>query len=410
MRVIQRETLHPQASGFAARLSLFYGALFLVAGIKLPYFPVWLDERGLSTSEIAVIAAAPMFVRILGTPVIGFAADAWGDRRRAIVVLAWMSLVAFMALGPAVGFWPIFVITLLLSIATTGIMPLTETIAMSGVRAWRLDYGRMRLWGSLTFIAASFAAGMAVERAGAAIVLWLLAGGAILTVVSAHLLPGPANNADASATAEPALAPPSSRSSLGDVLALIASPAFALFIVAVGLVQAAHAVFYTFGVLHWQGQGISSGWAGVLWAVGVVAEIGLFAFSRRITEAIGSVALIGIGALAGLARWTLMAWEPPLALLVPLQALHGLTYGATHIGAVHWMSEHVPQARAGTAQAVYAAVTHGLAMGLATLLAGSLYGKFSGSAYLGMAVLSGVGLATTVVLARMATNSDRARP
>ena len=97
-----------------------------------------------------------------------------------------------------------------------------------------------------------------------------------------------------------------------------------------------------------------------------------------------------------------MAWDPPLALLIPLQALHGLTYGATHIGAVHWMSEHVPQARAGTAQAIYAAVTHGLAMGLATLLAGSLYGQFGGSAYMGMAVLSGVGLVTTVVLARLA--------
>ena len=73
-------------SGFAVRLALFYGALFLVAGTKLPYFPVWLYGRGLTTSEIAIIVAAPLFVRIVCTPAIGFAADAHGDRDRKSVV------------------------------------------------------------------------------------------------------------------------------------------------------------------------------------------------------------------------------------------------------------------------------------------------------------------------------------
>ena len=55
---------------------------------------------------------------------------------------------------------------LMFAVAWTTIMPLTETVAMSGVKAAGLDYGRMRLWGSLSFIAASFCGGWVVERLG----------------------------------------------------------------------------------------------------------------------------------------------------------------------------------------------------------------------------------------------------
>ena len=389
------------ARGFAVRLALFYGALFLVAGAKLPYFPIWLDGRGLATSQIAIIVAAPLFVRIVCTPVIGFAADAHGDRRLAIVLLAWVALAAFLGLTSVAGFWAILAITTVLSVATTSLMPLTETIAMTGVRRFGVDYGRMRLWGSISFIVASFFAGFAVERMGDGVVLWLLIGGAVSTVMGAHLLPGPASIGAAPAGSDASTATTSSaKPVLADALRLVLSPKFALFIVAVGAIQAAHAVFYTFGVLHWRSQGISSVWAGVLWAVGVITEIGLFAFSRRIGVLLGSIGMIAIGALAGVLRWTLMAFDPPLALLLPLQVLHGLTYGATHIGAVHWMSERIPQAQAGTAQAIYAAVTHGIAMGAATIAAGWLYAGWQGGAYLAMAAVSGVGLIAALMLHR----------
>ena len=110
--------------------------------------------------------------------------------------------------------------------------------------------------------------------------------------------------------------------------------------------------------------------------------------------------LMAAGALAGVVRWSAMAADPPLAGLVMLQALHGLTYGATHIGAVHYITASVPPALAGTAQALYASVTAGIAMGLATLLAGQLYEASGGLAYLAMAGLSLAGLAASLVLLR----------
>jgi len=114
--------------------------------------------------------------------------------------------------------------------------------------------------------------------------------------------------------------------------------------------------------------------------------------------------LLLAGALAGVVRWLAMAFDPPLAMLVLLQVLHGATYGATHLGAIHFISQAVPEAQAGTAQALYAAVTAGIVMGGAMALAGSLYESFAGGAYAAMAIFSMVGIVAIALLRRSWSN------
>ena len=164
---------HPER-GFAARLSLFYGAIFLLIGFHLPYFPVWLAWRGLSPGEIGIILSAPLAVRIVITPIISFTADRAGDRRLALILLAWGALGALSLFTLASGFFAILAIAILAALFWTSVMPVTEAIAMDGVRRSGHDYGRMRLWGSLTFIAASFAGGIALQSFDAPAVLWLM--------------------------------------------------------------------------------------------------------------------------------------------------------------------------------------------------------------------------------------------
>jgi PPP family 3-phenylpropionic acid transporter len=375
----------------ATRVSLLFAAVFTVAGTHLPYLPVWLDWAGLSAREIAVIVALPMLVRVIATPVIAFAADRAGDHRRYMLVLAGIALAAALALTQGGSFWPILALSLLFAIATFTIMPLTETVAMGGVRAAGLDYGRMRLWGSLSFIAASFCGGWALDRLGPPAVVWLLVGGAMLTALAAHALPRPMGDSPPAAVGR-------RRIGLTDALALMRSRLFLTFLLAVGAVQAAHAAFYTFGTLHWAAQGLSSGWAGSLWAVGVTVEIGLMAFSGAVVRRIGAAELIVLGAAASVVRWLAMGLDPPLAALVALQALHGVTYGATHIGAFYLLTRAVPESQAGTAQALYASITAGIAMGGATLLSGQLYATYGGRTYWAMAAIAGVGLAVSVAL------------
>ncbi len=378
--------------GFAARLGLFYAATFFLAGMKVTYLPVWLDWRGLSAQEIGWIGAAPLFLRVIATPAIAFGADRFAAHRPVLIGLAWASVVVLAGLAQASAFWPILGLTLLLALASTTIMPLTETIAMAGVRQGGHDYGRMRLWGSLSFIVAGYLAGSGVDWAGIGALLAMLVAAAALVGLSAHLLPAAPTEARA------ASAGPARRLTPGDALALLRSWPFVCFLLAAGAVQAAHALFYTFGVLLWRKQGLSTLTISSLWAVGVIAEIVLFAFSGAVVRAIGAAGLLLAGALAAIVRWTFMAFDPALPALVALQALHGLTFGATHLGAVHFIAANVPVAQAGTAQALHSSVTAGIAMGLATLLASRLYPELGGRAYLAMAMLSVAGLAAALAL------------
>jgi PPP family 3-phenylpropionic acid transporter len=380
------------AHRLAIRVALMFAAVFAVSGIQLPYLPVWLAWVGLSAREIAVITAAPTLVRLAVTPAIAFAADRSGDHRRFLVLLAWGALAAALLLAHCARFWPILLLAVLLAVALSAVMPLTETVAMAGVRAAGLDYGRMRLWGSLSFIAASFGGGLAIDRLGAPAAVWLVAGGAALTVLAALALPRPTEPASAPAAAR-------RRIRLADAMGLVRARPFALFLLATAAVQAAHAAFYTFGTLHWAAQGLSGGWSGTLWAIGVAVEIGLMAFSGALVARIGAIELIVVGALASVLRWLAMGFDPPLAALIVLQVLHGLTFGATHIGAFYFIARAVTEGQAGTAQALYAAVTSG-AMGGAMLLSGQLYPALGGRTYWAMAAIAAVGLAIGVALRR----------
>jgi PPP family 3-phenylpropionic acid transporter len=382
--------------GFAVRVSALFAAFFFLAGLNVAYLPLWLDWAGLGPREIAAITAAPLFVRVAATPVIAFAADRSGDHRRFLVALAWAVLAALLVLTQARGFWAILACMLMFAVAWTTIMPLTETVAMAGVRAAGLDYGRMRLWGSLSFIAASFCGGWLVERLGAGAIVWLIVAGGALMTAAAHGLEQP------SGLGRPETASSAPRLELSGALALAASPAFLLLLAAGGAVQAAHAVLYTFSTLHWRAQGLSADWCGALWAISIVGEIGLFAFSGAAVKRIGAAQLIGLGAAAAVVRWTAMGFDPPLVLLVPLQLLHGLTFGAAHLGAIHVIARTVPTAQAGTAQALYASIVGGVAMGAAMLLAGPLYANFGGRAYWAMAALGALGLVASFGLLRRA--------
>jgi PPP family 3-phenylpropionic acid transporter len=191
------------------------------------------------------------------------------------------------------------------------------------------------------------------------------------------------------------------RLSLADILGLLRSPMFLVFLLAASAVQSAHAAFYAFGTLHWAAQGYSGAWLGTLWGIGVMVEIGLMAFSRGLVRRVGAIELMVLGAIASMIRWIVMGLDPPLAALIPLQGLHGLTYGATQIGAFYFMTRAVPERQSGTAQALYASVTAGIGMGGAMLLAGHLYATHGGRTYWAMAAIAAVGLAASLVLRGM---------
>ena len=219
---------------------------------------------------------------------------------------------------------------------------------------------------------------------GGVFAFWLSAPAAALTFAAAHLLPAPAEKAP-----HVALARTDWRMSFP--VRLLGSRLFLLFLVAIGCTHGAHATFYTFGALLWQSQGLSAIWVGTLWAIGVLAEVILFASSALFVRRFGPAELIVAGAGAAVLRWTVMGFDPPLALLIPLQALHALTYGAAHLGAILFITRAVPAKGMGTAQAFYAVIAAGLILGLVGLASGALYESLGGKVYFLAAAVSLIG-------------------
>ncbi len=375
---------------YARRISLLYGAWAIVVGTQMPYLPVWFEARGLSIGEIATVASTPLIFRLVSMPVVSFLADSRGAHRGILIAAAWLGLALVLLLSQTHGFWQILVAYVLFTTSFSVILPLTETVASMAARRGVLDYGRVRLWASVTFIFASFLGGMLVTRVGPDGALMLMAAGAVLTVLAAHGLPNVALDSSGGRPRRPLR--------LADALALARHPVFIVFLVAAAGVQSSHAALYTFGTLHWQKLGLSTTMVGALWAVSIIAEIGLFAASATVARFVGPVGLLLAGAIAGVVRFGVMAFDPPLALLIPLQALHALSYAASHLGAMQFLARAVSEHSSGTGQALYSTISGALAMAFAVQLAGAVYVAHSGFAYAAMACLAALSIAAGLLL------------
>ena len=343
------------AFSFAWRLAAFYAALFVVLGVQLPFLPVWLAARDLDAGEIGLVLAIPMTVRVVAIPLTAHAADRWDALRAVLMIAAAAAVVGYALLGLAQGVIAIAIAFVLASACYTPMLALADAYAVRGLSR-ESRYGPVRLWGSAAFIAGSFAAGSLLDVIAPDKLIWLLAAAMLLTFLAACALAPLNSGTGGRAHAE-----------LPSASAPWLQGAFLAVAVAGSLVQASHAIFYGFATLDWQAAGLDGMAIGGLWALAVLAEIALFALSGRLS--VDPAALLGIGAIGAMVRWGAMAFDPPLWLLPPLQCLHALSFGATHLGALAFLAQSTPAALAASAQA-YVAVVQGLVMAAAMALSG----------------------------------------
>lgn len=371
------------ASALSLRYAVYYGAVFLALGVYLPFWPVWLAHRGLGAQEIGLLFALASWIKVGAMPPIAQVADRSGRAKATLVGAAALSLAAFAGFVPAQGFWPILAVTVAAAAFFPALIPLGESQAMAAVLREGLDYGRIRLWGSLTFILGTAGAGRLLTGRDPDLVLVLILGALVLTLAAALALPAP--RAETAAPGRRGLA------------ALVGSRRFLGFLAAASLLQASHAVYYAFSALHWTRAGLSEAAVGGLWAEGVIAEVVLFAAGGAALARLGPRGLLLAAGLGGIVRWTALGLTTALPALAAVQVLHAATFGAAHLGAMHFIARAAPPGLSATAQSLYAAVSGGIAMGLAMLLAGRLYEALGGHAFLAMAGLSAAG--TLVALA-----------
>ena len=370
----------------ALRLSCFYAAVFAVIGVQLPFWPVWLEARGLNTQEIAVVIAVGVGAKILGNPILTVLADRLGERRRPIVVLAIAATALFALFSRADGFWVILVLNFWYFVAFASMMPLAESLTMLAVRHGGHDYGQIRLWGSIAFIVAAIGAGGLLSGRSSDVLFGTILAANVLTLLAGLLLPD-------------TRPPPVPRVHM-PIVQVLRQPGFAVFLAAATAVQASHAAYYVFGTLHWRAAGYGDAVIGALWAEGVIAEILLFAAGTRVLRSLGPSRLILLGGLAGVVRWSVTGLTTALPALIAAQALHAFTFGAVHLGAIHFIARSVPAEMSATAQGLHSGVVMGLGLGAMLLAVGPLYADVGARAFWVMAASAAIGVLLAVRLAR----------
>ena len=365
------------------RYAAFYAGFFLTAGILLPFWPLWLENRGLGAVQIGIILALGPWVRVLTNPMVAQVADRSGRAKTVLAIFAGLSLLAFAGFIPAQGFWWILAISLVAAICFPAMLPIGESQVMGAVLRHRLDYGRIRLWGSLAFIVGTIGAGRLLTGRSPDLILVLALAALAATFLATLMFPQQSNE--------------TSKNEQNGIATLLAQPRFVLFVATASLLQASHAVYNGFSSLHWRAAGISETVIGELWAEGVIAEVLLFSVSGFFVARLGPIGLLMLAGICGVVRWTVLAQTTDMAALVVIQLLHAITFGAVHLGAMHFVARNAPPGLSATAQGIYAS-SSGLAMGLAMIGAGSLFASFQGKAFFAMAAISAVGTGLALLL------------
>ena len=365
--------------------------MLLGAGVQMPFLPLWLKAKGLPVDQIGVILAAMTAVRVVIVPMVARMADARGNRVALMRFGALTAFVAYGALALVHGFWPILAVAVVASLFFAPVFPLAEGFAVDGAHAHGLDYGHIRLWASLSFLAGNLGAGALLTVLPPEATVHLLAAAQGLAVVAAWLLPQEAQAGPRPGSGE---RPP------GGIAALLALPFMPLFLTTVSLAQTSHALLYGFASVQWQGQGFSRFAVGALWAIGVLAEVTLFAAAGRVIARFGIIRVLIIGVAGGVVRWLALAAALPFHWVALVQLLHAASFAMVHLATMHYIRVGIPQPMRNTAQGLYSAIA-GAFMAVMTWICGPLFGELGAAAFLAMAALSLAALALALRLARV---------
>jgi PPP family 3-phenylpropionic acid transporter len=378
-----------QGRRFALRVGLFYASTVGIIGAYLPFFPVWLKAVGVDAFWIGLITAVPSVSRFTVLPFITAAAERRQILRGAIVAMAFLSTAGFALLGLLHQPLAILCVFALTACVWTPLAPMTDGYTLKGLARHRLDYGRLRLWGSAAFVVmalgSGWLAGMIAERR----LIWIIVAVCALTAcVSLRL--------------EPLEPQPVRAGTLMRANALLRQPLFIAIMVTSALVQGSHAAYYSFASITWQNAGLGGLTIAALWSLGVIAEIAVFALSPRFT--VSPAIIVAIGAAGAALRWLITAQEPPLAVLAAVQLMHGLSFGMTYIGTIGLLARSVPHHVLASAQG-YLAASVGIVSGASMILSGLIYARAGQHVYYAMAMMALTGF---VVMISVRARLDRA--
>jgi PPP family 3-phenylpropionic acid transporter len=285
-------------------------------------------------------------MRIFAPYLWGSLADRWGRRTPLIRLSVMMGFLCFIPLFFIERFIPMLAVIAVLALFWSAALPLTESLTLEHLRTQPERYGRIRLWGSLGFIVVVATVGNVLDYTPERAVLWscvvLLAGTALAAMLMPETQVHHVNHAP-----EP-------------LLPLLRRPEVMCVLAACFFMSVAHGPLYVFYSIHLVDHGYSKTAVGLLWALGVVAEIVVFIYMPQILRrwSLRDLFLFSF-AVAGL-RFLLIAWgveSLPLVLLA--QLMHGATFGICHAAAMSALNRWFGPRHQGRVQGLYGSASFG---------------------------------------------------
>lgn len=358
-------------------LALSYFTYFFSYGIFLPFWGVWLQGEGLSPETIGMLLGAGMVARFIGSLLI-----APSVKDPSLLVTA-LRILALLTLVFCVGYWIssswawLMVVIAGFNLFFGPLVPMTDALAGTWQRQFPMDYGKVRLWGSLAFVVGSAVTGELVSAWGHTAILYTLSLGVLAMLLGMLLRPSIMPVASNSADELP----------VTPWKTLLAEKPVWRFLLCVTLLQGAHAGYYSFSAIYWQEAGYSPSTIGYLWSLGVVAEVLVFAFSHFLFRRWSARSLLLLSACSGIVRWSLMASFIELPWLVVMQILHCGSFTVCHLAAMRFIS-----ARNGSdvirLQAVYSALAMGGGIAVMTMVSGFLFPHLHAGVFWVMALVA----------------------
>jgi PPP family 3-phenylpropionic acid transporter len=362
------------------RLSSFYFFYFAALGALVPFWGLYLQDRGFSPLAIGQLMAILMATKVVAPNVWGWMADSRGSRMPIVRLASLLSVLIFLGMFVAEGFWGIALVMSLFSFFWNASLPQMEAVTFNHLGKRLRRYASVRLWGSVGFILAVLALGAVAERQGTDAVPQLVLVLYIGIWLSSLAIPE---------------RPPSPITSHEDVsvLGLIRRPDIAAFLACCFLMQASHGAYYAFYSIHLTTAGYTTAVVGALWAWGVVVEVLVFLRMHRLLERFGARTVLLSSLALAVLRWLLIGtFVDELGIQILAQSLHAATFGAFHAAAIHLAHHYFIGRTQGRGQALYNSIGFGAGGAVGSLASGVLWSSAGALATFGLsAVAAGVG-------------------
>ena len=342
------------------RLSGFYFFYFASLGALIPYWGLYLKSQGFDAVQIGELVAIIMATKIVAPNIWGWIADHTGRRMVIIRVASLLAAIAFSGVFIAQGYWWLALVMTVFSFFWNAALPQFEVTTLNHLGNEAHRYSSIRLWGSIGFIVTVASLGVLFDYTGTG---WLPS---ILTLLFAAIW--------ISSLAVPERAAGYQALNHEPILKVLRQPAVWSLLLACFLIQASHGPYYTFYSLYLTDHGYSESAIGQLWALGVVAEIGVFLRMHHWLPRFGARRLLLAATVLTAIRWLLLAlFVEQLAIMVFVQTLHAASFGVYHAVAIHLVHRLFVGRHQGRGQAFYSSLSFGAGGALGALLAGYLW-------------------------------------